>query len=246
MNSCPKGLIHPDRIDSWPSWLIGWAESSAVKYRDGRCEIQNFGIDLRSEDEFRAMFQGQLVVANHFSCLFDHEVEDVKVNGLKRLTKDMLFRKIQDAHELNLFNEEHRKLFERCNVISSGESDHREGQICLVIGTGGLNDDVGAVYWLLTLWGGEALSMSNRSYGMKEILSNYGRPAIVVAAIDVSAPHRTNPAYSSISSTFLRIYLEQGALSDFFVRTEDLSGTSILDVWQPGHLEYDKFTNFPR
>jgi hypothetical protein len=246
MNPIPEGIIDPDRIDTWPQWLTEWAESSALRFRDGSYEVPNFGVDPEREDDFRAMFQGQLVVAHHFSRLFDHEVEEVKVNGLKRLTKDMLYRKIQVAHELGLITQEHRKLFEHCNVIASGESDHRAGQICLVAGTGGLNDDVGAVYWLLTLWGGEALSMSNRSSGMKEILRNYGRPAIVVAAISVDSPHKMNPAYSLLSSTFLRTYLGHEALSDYFVRSEDIPGTRILDVWQPGRPEYEKFTNFPQ
>lgn len=246
MNPMPEVIIDPDRIDTWPLWLTDWAEFSALRFNDGNYEVPNFGVDPEHEDDFRAMFQGQCVVAHHFSRLFDHEVEEIKVNGLKRLTKDMLYRKIQVAHEYELITEEHHKLFEHCNVIASGDSDHRAGQICLVVSTGGLNQDVGAVYWLLTLWGGEALSMSNRSSGMKEILRNYGRPAIVVAAIKVDAPHKMNPAYPSLSSTFLRRYLGQEALSDFFVRSEDIPGKRILDVCQPGHPRYEKFTNFPR
>ena len=74
----------------------------------------------------------------------------------------------------------------------------------------------------------------------------YGRPAVVVGAIDVSHSQGTDPAYAALSTTFLNSYLGRPARSDFFLRSSDLLGSEIVAVWQPGDLDYDKFTNFPR
>ena len=98
---------------------------------------------------------------------------------------------------------------------------------------------------LLSIWGGEGIYMA--AGDMWPELRELGRPAIVVAAIDLSSERGIrHVARAQVQKVFVGIELDlQLAIADVFYRTP-VPPEDILDVWHPGDEEYDRFPDLPR
>lgn len=136
------------------------------------------------------------------------------------------------AKELRGTTEKLSRTFELSNVFATKENEHREGQVCLVLGIETLNDQVEMVRSLLTWWGGEAMYMSRRSLAVRARLREIGRPSIIVAAIDLSRSHWVDPTYPLLPRAFVGSFLGPDVLCDVFLgRTSRVSG-----FWRSGNL----------
>lgn len=78
------------------------------------------------------------------------------------------------------------------------------------------------------------------------LLSCLGHPAIVVVALDIAAVG--GEAYMAPGLAKLFVGKKLGlpdASGEIYVR-EDIPGVDIVDIWQPGHFEYDLHGDLPR
>lgn len=138
------------------------------------------------------------------------------------------------------------------HTFALGAQRFRENQVCLSLSERILIEDAYGALPLLSIWGGEGIYMGTPAVGHLPLpegwpdLKRIGRPAIVVAAIDLAVPWRERPTFSDLRNVFVGIELDLKRVgADVFhrapVRPED-----ILDIWQPGRVEYDRFSELPR
>ena len=121
----------------------------------------------------------------------------------------------------------------------------REDQVCLILSRRVFVEEVLGCESLLSIWGGEGIYIT--ADDMWSELRELGRPAIVVAAIDLSSERGIkHVARAQVQKVFVGIELDlQLAIADVFYRTP-VPPEDILDVWHPGDEEYDRFSDLPR
>lgn len=115
--------------------------------------------------------------------LADHEVEDIKANGITLLDIDLVSRRIGAAVRAGLLSSDHGDRLARTNQAAER---YRAGMLwfCFfrpaIAGDGGIGD-------LLRFWGGEPIYNSHdRDPEIGPIIAAIGKPAIVVAEIPIA------------------------------------------------------------
>jgi hypothetical protein len=116
------------------------------------------------------------------------------------------------------------------NVFAVNDAKYRENQVCLVVGRAG-PDNTGVVP-LMSCWGGEAIYMVDSDSEASPAF--LGRPAVVVAAVDLSVSHTVSPTFTSLGRMFVDALLgTEHRVADVLLRTAVPAG-DILAIWQPG------------
>ena len=97
---------------------------------------------------------------------------------------------------------------------------------------------------LLSRWEGEALYIGIQHEW--PTLQRIGRPAVVVAALDLSTS--TDVAYMSrdLATVFVSTEIDVGELGAEIHYSAPIPGDDVIDIWQPGSPEYDRHDKLPR
>jgi hypothetical protein len=154
-------LVDPTDPSTWPEAVKVFVDEAAEQYA-GATE---FTADLPSvlierEAEFRALLDDRRILAFHCTRLFDYEVDSIRKEGLRRLTRQLVESRIAEAHELGVLTDGERDYCQRSNVYAIDNLEGRENQLCLIVGPG-IFDDPESVPGLLPFlggWGGEAMN----------------------------------------------------------------------------------------
>lgn len=231
--------IDVDDRRTWPR-----AVRDAVRLvADRLAGTASYTSDLRpgdgEEDRFRAQLPGPLR-AYHATRLLPHEVSDIREHGLRPLTRDLVHRRVDDALAHGHITLQERDALHGVNVFDTHDADGRRDQVCLFLSRRVLDEDIAAVWRLLTIWGGEGIHMADGSTEFRPLLTSLGQPAIVVVDVDLHEPHHTHPVWPGVLKCFVGRQLgfrEWGA--DVMIQGP-VPATAIVDVWQPGHPEFDR------
>jgi hypothetical protein len=236
-------VVDLDDPDTWPSDVIDWAQRWVSKLAGTTIYTADLVVPLERENEFRALLAGTTLRAYHCTRLLDHEVELIRQQGLRQLSAELVRERIDAAYEQGALTETERVGFHESHVFARGHQAHREGQVCLVLGRQIL-EEVHGVSPLLSTWGGEGIYMAAPE--LRTRLEQLGRPAIVVTQIDLSSDHRTHLTFPSLSKLFVGAVLDtEGRGADVFYRAA-VPPEDVLEIWQPGHPEYDRNEGLPR
>lgn len=197
------------------------------------------------EDEFRTLFSGRGLRTYHATRLLPHEVENVRRRGLRLLTEELVRDRIEAAFRHGYVSREVADELLKGHVFATREHDNRERRVCFFLSTRVLSERVGNVWYLMTRWGGEAISFSSRSAAFGEHLKKLGRPAVVVADLDISEPHATHRAWPGILHAFVAKYLGNRDAGASLHYTRDVEGGRVVEIWTPGHRRYGQFKELP-
>ena len=237
-------VIDPDEPTTWPIEIRRWGCAVAEPLRG----TSEFTSDLNSElierdGEFRKLFAGRNVLAYHCTRLLDYEACAIREQGLQPLTRELVTGRIERAHRHGALAAAERTRLERQNVFALGDDAGREGQVCLILGRSAFDESAGGCEPLLSMWGGEAIYWAVADDPNAPQL---GRPSIAVARIDVSAADQELWIFPSLAKLFVGILLgTEGQYADVFLRAP-VPAEDIMDIWQPGHAEYDRHPDLPR
>jgi len=182
MTSLTREIIDLDQPDTWPSDLLSvlTAHHGTLRSHEVGPLSNRFDAALYSVVE---ALQPYSVVGWHCTRFADHEVEDVKANGMTLLDIDLVSRRICAAVRAGLLSSDHGDRLARTNHAAER---YRAGMLwfCFfrpaIAGEGGIGD-------LLRFWGGEAVYNSHdRDPEMGPIIAAIGKPAIVEAEIPIA------------------------------------------------------------
>jgi hypothetical protein len=201
---------------------------------------------IERDEEFQSLFGNHRLLAFHSTSLFDHEVEQVRTSGLRRLSPELVEQKISAAFSREVISEEQREHCLNTNVYAIDNEQYRENQICLVLGRS-IFDDLQhgpGLHSFLGGWGGEAIN-GGPSPDEDPVLGSLGRPSIVVAAIDLGIQGGRPYAAPALAKVFVGKRLGLGdAFGEIYVKA-DIPGERILDIWHPGDPDYDRHSLLP-
>jgi hypothetical protein len=236
-------MIDLDKPTTWPSAVMDWAGSYAESLRGSTHLTPDLDVPLEGEDEFRSLLDGHGVLAFHCTRLLDHEVKAIRTQGLRMLTRELVEERIAEAHCRGCITDGQQNVALERNVFARHDEHGREGQVCLVLGRQAFNEPGNGCEPLLSGWGGEGLN--GGPFGNPWDLA-VGTPTLVVACVDLSVSHRVSPTFPDLHKLFVGTLLgTEQTWADVHLRAPVLSG-DILEIWQPGHPEYDRHADLPR
>jgi hypothetical protein len=239
-------LIDLEEPATWPQPLSELTDHWAERLRRSTHFTSDLRLPIALEGDFEGTLANDRLLAFHATRLFDHEVQAIRGRGLRKLTPGLVNDRIESAHGRGLLTDDER---ERClsrNVSAIKNQEGREDQVCLVIGRGIFDHEIGGgLHPFLGGWGGEAMN-GWPGPDSDPLLRRLGRPAIVVSALDIAVVGSEAYLAPGLAKLFVGKKLGLAdAFGEIYVR-EDIPGAHILDIWQPGHFEYDLHRDLPR
>jgi hypothetical protein len=213
-----KRIADIDAPGTWPAAALERVRQWAAQWQGRTRYTPDIGIPLELDPSFRQLFDGYKLRAFHFTRLLDHERALVFAQGLRPLTLDLVTDRINAAQNIGVITETEADELRDASVFSTGEEQHRAGQVCLVLSRNVYQSCPDDCTPLMRQWGGEAIHNSSRTSMVSVHLLTLGKPCIVEAAIDicVQGEHRIFPAmHKAFVGRFLNF---EDAGADVFYR----------------------------
>ncbi|MBL0211961.1 MAG: hypothetical protein IPQ13_13785 [Holophagaceae bacterium] len=236
-------IIDIDDPSTWPCSIKDRVNQWAEKYRGSTSYASDLPIPLELESEFREHLGDHLLRAYHCTRLLSHEVRMIKANGLKTLNTDLIQDRIQAAQEANEISEEEAQLISQSNVFFTGEQDHRENQVCLILSKTVFQNHPSGCEPLLANWGGEGIYNTSSSKLLTDRLRSLGKPAIVVALI---SPNQPLHAFPSLHKVFVGAALGFNDVGADIFYQANIPPNHIEQVLQPGDHSYRSLGQLPQ
>jgi hypothetical protein len=239
-------VVDLDHPSTWPPEVRDHVASRTAELEGTTYNTTDLMISPEEEDEFRALLAGQPLVAYHATRLLDHEAEAIRRDGLLPLSEDLVRSRIQAAHQTGSLSDQEREHLLAHNLFAAGDdTSNRECQVSLFISRRVLDDEIAGIWRLLTTWGGEGIYFGSLDDQVEARLRTLGRPAIVVARIELSASRRVHLVFPGLLKSFAGRCLEFESYDSSVHYYSPIPGDQIIDTWLPGHPEYDQHTELP-
>lgn len=169
----------------------------------------------------------------------------IQMQGLRPLSAESVKERIDAAYEHSCLSAVEQAMLHRSHVFETGEANYRAGQCCFFLPESMLLNSSSGINPLLNTWGGEAIKRSSRAAALPARLSELGRPAVVVAHLDLSPGQTIHPVFPDIQKVFTaRLLNLENIAADVFYRGP-VPSHHITAIWQPGDAEYDQFEELP-
>lgn len=236
-------IVDIDHQDSWPAAISGWVHARASQLKGTTEYTSDLAVPAEEEESFRRLFAGHLLRAYHCTRLLEHEVPMIRTQGLRMTTEELVVERITQARAHGAISDEVAETLLRHHLFAIKAAEHRDGQVCLILSRRAFDDAVPGVETLLGTWGGEIIY---RGTSHRPELSQLGRPAIVVAHLDIAGGDRRHLIFTALSRVFVGAALDlPDAYADVFYRAS-VSAAHIEAIWQPGEPEYDCYPKLPQ
>ncbi|MGW1773332.1 hypothetical protein [Streptomyces sp. NPDC002104] len=241
-------IIEIDLPVEWPDDLATYVKAAAdavgaiATYAE-LCEDGELG-DL--EIGLRELLAGRLLRTFHATRLLDYEVDDVKADGLRRLTPQLLHDRQDKALASGVITVDERDALRESSVFKAERlARFRLNKVCVVGNRQPLHDrPIGDQF---SFWGGEA---QYNGAGWKELASDrvkkLGRPTLVVALLEASDPTVAILSYRELIYPFVGRFMDLPEVGCQIDYEADVPGDRIEVVWQPGDADYDQFPRLPQ
>jgi hypothetical protein len=127
---CP---IDVDDPETWPAEVIDWVTPVADRLRGSTDYTGDLAVPIEREDEFRELL-ARALLAYHCTWLLDQEVEAIRRNGLRMLSKEFVEERIGSAQQSGALDERVANRLRVGNVYALEAHEGRDGRVCLVLG----------------------------------------------------------------------------------------------------------------
>lgn len=235
-------MVDPDDVSTWPepvrTLCLEW--NSGVPPTD---YLEDLQLHDGADDELRAALQGYRILAYHATRLLAHEVEGIRLNGLRVFSPQLFEDRINAAHAHGHLTRPERDELQASHMLAVGEGTRRGNRAGLSVtlrltplGRGGWN--------LMSNWGGEGIYFSSGTQHHAPLLQRLGGPAIVVVAVEVASSWREQGCYPSLDRVFLGAWRGLAGGATLHV-AHPVAPTHILDIWRPGDDAYDSIAELP-
>lgn len=238
--------IDVDAAITWPPDVRDEAEAIAAGVRGTTRYVVDMRLPSELAEAFRRLFIGRRVRAYHATRLLDHEVEMIRLQGLRPLSKELVIDRIERAYEARALTLVNRDQLLSGNVFAEGRPGGRVGHVSLFLSRTPLDRMVHGVWPLLTTWGGEGIYMARGGASLRDaLLEGIGTPTIVVVEVDLGPDPSIHGIYPDLWKLFVTRMLGREPLSADLLCKAPVPPDGVIDFWQPGHPSYDIHERLP-
>jgi hypothetical protein len=181
--------------------------------RDGRSTararrtIPATSLYLRSFKDRSANSSPDIFRAYHYTRLLPHERALLLNAGLRPLSAELLFDRIEAARTEGALSAREAANFHKAHVFATSEERYRKDQVCLVLSKRVFERDPEACRSLLTIWGGEGMYMSSGAQSFKERLMSLGSPTVVVTLLELGGDGFHHHVFPALHKVFVAAVL---------------------------------------
>ncbi|MGQ0507561.1 MAG: hypothetical protein ACT4TC_19840 [Myxococcaceae bacterium] len=167
----------------------------------------------------------------------------IREQGLRRLTETLIRERIERARDAGAVASSEAEALLRSHVFARGLQAHRENQVCFTLSRTIFDHDPRGCEPLLSIWGGEGIYFACGA-DWEPRLRQLGTPTIVSAALDITGV--PTKFYPSLLRNFAARTLGLEDIGADVFYGGDVPAVRILDFFQPGRPEYDRYVGLPR
>ncbi len=235
----PDSVVDLDDVGSWPPAIRSFAEHWAAALAGTSQYSSDLNLPEAEQASFMTLVGDGSLRAFHSTRLLDEEAEAIRRHGLLPLSEELVTSRIRNAYISGHLTAGERDVLLSGSVFALGNLTGRPGQVCAVIGRAIFDDDPGAVEPLLDVWGGEAIYWVHDHTAVADRLRTLGRPSIVVTNLRPAAQSRPPLFFPPIANLFVGRLLQLPETHGDVHCYGPVSPADIVDIWQPGHPDYD-------
>lgn len=182
----------------------------------------------------------------HSTRLLEEETTAIQSQGLIPLAEELVASRIQAAYASGHMAAAERDVFLSNSIFASGNTAGRRGQVCAVVGRTVFDEEPEAVDLPLRMWGGEAIYWAHERAALAGRLRALGKPSIVVINL-ILTRHSQHALFApSLSKLFVGRLLQMPETYGDVRYYGRVRPEEIMDIWQPGHHEYDRHHRIPQ
>ncbi len=243
----PHDVVDVDEPSTWPEAVLRRAEAWSASLTGSTKATGD--LDLTPEDETRLLLDldGRRMLVYHATRLLPHEVAGIRATGLSLASQDLVRRRVSEAFEAGTIDRHLRDILWESHVFNdSDRGDNRIGRISLVLSRKPFDQRPNGFHYLLSEWGGELITMSVKGSELRKELQRLGRPAIVVAAVNLRDGPAKHWVFPGLPQLLVGRLLDLDDLGGVISYRSRVPRSGILAIWQPGDPGYDRHAALPR
>lgn len=241
--------IDVDDPATWPPHVVAEVQPLAKAVRGKSRYLADLLVPIEGEDDFRALLSGYLLRTYHATRLLDHEVAMIRERGLRPLTEQLVKDRINAALANSCITQKECQQLLAAHLFAPDQARNmraRVGKVCLILSQHAFRHEPDLAAPLLEEWGGEAITMTKGGSQLRPMLAELGKPALVVANIDLSQSWRTHFVNPNLKKVFVANLIQPGGLGADVFYEAPVPPEQVVATWQPGDPEYDQFKGLPR
>ncbi|SFL90756.1 hypothetical protein [Pelosinus propionicus] len=195
-------------------------------------------------------------VAYHCTKLIDYEIENIKRNGMKILSKELVQERLISAHQHGyLLKEEFDYLInsQDINEILHNKHGVRTERICFFANCSLLRNDINGIYRFFRSWGGEGVYWGHENdKNIALTLKKLGTPCILICSIPVNdIEHYSSSLAERFFSNLIASDIENPeppSVFEMYIR-RNLDASEIIEVVElqtPKFCELTDYNNWDK
>ncbi len=238
-------VVDVDDARTWPEEVSGAVAFWRQELSGTASCASDLEVPPEVEETFPRMFRGRLLRAYHATRLLPHEAVSIRVDGLRRLTAELVRDRIDAAEREGALGAPLAAKVRENHTFAKGQTSGRRDQVCCFLPASMLASDAGQLGNLPVLWGGEAIYMSAPA-DVRAGLSQLGVPAIVVVGLAVGEQERTDLYFPALARVFVGAALRLERRSCDVCYRADIPALQIERIAFPGDAWYDAYPGLPQ
>lgn len=148
--------VDVDDVSSWPSPLREHVDEWLERLQGAPAASNEPEVAWDADEPLLPLLGGRALRMYHCTCLLDHEGAQIREQGLRRLSRDLVEERIHAARGAGVITVDEAELLHRSHVYRGRDHHIRTGRVWLFAGQAVLDDTIN-LRAFLTTWGGEGM-----------------------------------------------------------------------------------------
>lgn len=237
--------VDVDDRKTWPPQVDDIVDKWAKQCKGTTEYTNDLALALEDEKEFRELLSGCFLRAYHCTRLLPHEIPMVVEIGLRPLSADLLYDRINSAEEAGAIGPEDAENLRAAHVFATGNHRYRENQVCLILSKSMFIHSLHGCKPLLENWGGEGIYRSPKVLPILDRLKGLSKPTVVIALLDLSGRNSPHNVYPALHKVFVGAALRFSDVGADVSYKAPVPAEHVERLLQPGELDYELLGDLP-
>ena len=227
-------IVDIDDLVTWPDEVVEFIETQSQIFDLGKDSYMSAGNRVLA-----GLFDSSFILVYHATRLLPHEIDDIRANGLKILTEELIEKKIREAVHYEYLPKEIGEELRDGSTFKTRAKEKRANQICVVLGKSAFVNKVSSLRPLFGIWGGETINKTIVGLKYRSILTEIGEPAVLKTLLPITGDSHLDEEFL-LTLTFIRAFKNKAPVGSIHWKDRSIQGQYILDILKPADMTNQK------